>query len=813
MARVIGKIAVAICNEIVIIDNTYRDNLQCNSKRRRDMQSKSISKWSNRFTALALLATLIVSLVQVTPAYAANIMVNSNEDTDTVNVNDGKCTLREAITAANTDLPRGGCTAGSAGVDSISFAANYTITVGSQLPFITTAMTITGMGQANTIIQAAGTPNTVGWRVFQVTGTGNLILDGLTVQNGKCDASCTTVGGVEANAGGGIHNSGILTVKNSTIRGNRGTLGGGIYNSSTLTVENSTFAANEAFQILSEEDGGGAIYNSGTLTITNSVFSTNIAEKNGGAIFNSSTGTAILTNTTVSGNDGQFGGGLNNLGTVTVNNSTFSNNIGATAANFTIMLGGGGIRNSGTLTVVDSTFSGNNAGLGGGILNVCLNNCSARATISSTVFSTNSATFQGGGMYSHHRSEITVTNSTFLGNTGPSGGGGILNWLTNNATVTGSTFSGNTSLSPSSGSALGGGLYHDAGPLTVMNSTFFDNKSTLPGGGIVNRGGATLTVINSTFAGNSAGQIRNHPTAANTTTTLQNTITANSLSGGNCDGTIIDGGNNLDSGNACGFTATGSLINTNPQLDALYNNGGHTKTMALQPGSPAIDAGNDANCPATDQRGGARPQGSQCDIGAYESGAPVTFISLFSDVPDDYWALTFIDRLYEAGITGGCSTTPLNYCPDTIVTRDQMAVFLLRGIHNSSYSPPAVGGSTGFGDVPTTYWAAAWIKQLAVEGITGGCGGGNYCPTGAVTRDQMAVFLLKAKYGSSYTPPPVGGSTGFSDVPTTHWAAAWIKQLAAEGITGGCSAGVYCPGSPVTRAQMAVFLVRTFNLP
>jgi hypothetical protein len=77
----------------------------------------------------------------------------------------------------------------------------------------------------------------------------------------------------------------------------------------------------------------------------------------------------------------------------------------------------------------------------------------------------------------------------------------------------------------------------------------------------------------------------------------------------------------------------------------------------------------------------------------------------------------------------------------------------------------------------------------------------------------MAVFLLKAKYGSGYAPPGVGGSTGFSDVLPTHWAAAWIKQLAAEGITGGCGTGTYCPDSSVTRAQMAVFLVRTFNLP
>jgi hypothetical protein len=142
-----------------------------------------------------------------------------------------------------------------------------------------------------------------------------------------------------------------------------------------------------------------------------------------------------------------------------------------------------------------------------------------------------------------------------------------------------------------------------------------------------------------------------------------------------------------------------------------------------------------------------------------------------------------------------------------------MAVFLLRSIHGSTYAPPAVGSSTGFGDVPTTHWAGAWIKQLVTDSITAGCRLGSYCPESPVTRAQMAVFLLRSKHGASYTPPAVGSSTGFSDVPATHWAAAWIKQLVIEGITAGCRAGTYCPESPVTRAQMAVFLVRTFNLP
>jgi len=191
----------------------------------------------------------------------------------------------------------------------------------------------------------------------------------------------------------------------------------------------------------------------------------------------------------------------------------------------------------------------------------------------------------------------------------------------------------------------------------------------------------------------------------------------------------------------------------------------------------------------------------------------VTNTPTFSDVGTQYWAWNFIERLYAAGITGGCAVSPLQYCPEGTVTRAQMAIFLERGIQGSSYNPPAVGSSTGFSDVSTSYWAGAWIKQLAADGITGGCGTGIYCPEGAVTRAQMAVFLLRSKYGSSYSPPAVGSSSGFSDVSTSYWAGAWIKQLVAEGITAGCGAGTYCPESPVTRAQMAVFLVRTFNLP
>ena len=185
--------------------------------------------------------------------------------------------------------------------------------------------------------------------------------------------------------------------------------------------------------------------------------------------------------------------------------------------------------------------------------------------------------------------------------------------------------------------------------------------------------------------------------------------------------------------------------------------------------------------------------------------------TVFADVPASYWARSWIERLYHAGITGGCGSSPLIYCPNRDVNRAEMAVFILRGIHGSSYSPPAATG-TVFDDVPVTHWAAAWIEQLSAEGITTGCSANNYCPEQiSTTRSQMAIFLLRGKYGSAYTPPAPSGI--FNDVPVTHWAAAWIEQLYLEGITSGCDSENYCPDAPLTRAQMAVFLVRTFSLP
>jgi cysteine-rich repeat protein len=180
----------------------------------------------------------------------------------------------------------------------------------------------------------------------------------------------------------------------------------------------------------------------------------------------------------------------------------------------------------------------------------------------------------------------------------------------------------------------------------------------------------------------------------------------------------------------------------------------------------------------------------------------------FPDVPTSLAFYPFIENLFHNGITGGCAGG--NYCPANSVTRAQMAVFLMKSEHGSAYVPPACSGI--FPDVTCPSAFADYIEQLFNEGITSGCGGGNYCPDNPVTRRQMAVFLLKTKEGSSYMPPPATGI--FGDVPSTDTFAPWIEELYHRNVTGGCQTAplLYCPDNPNTRGQMAVFLVKTFGL-
>ncbi|MBI5964181.1 MAG: S-layer homology domain-containing protein [Chloroflexi bacterium] len=462
---------------------------------------------------------------------------------------------------------------------------------------------------------------------------------------------------------------------------------------------------------------------------------------------------ATLTNLIITkGKSVDYGGGIRNLGTLSLANSIISGNYG------------GGIHNLGILNITSSTISNNSSYYGGGILNL-----GESLQIENSTITGNSAT-EGGGIY--NASSLNLINSTVSNNLAR--GGGIISIGTVN--IANSTFSGNSS------SEEGGGILN-YGPLTISNSTFSDNSAATWGGGIYNGNGPL---------------------------NLTNTIIANSISGGDCYNDSVVSAiiginiNNLVVANAASPNNCGNpTFAADPKLGSLANNGGFTQTMALTPGSPAINTGDDTNCPATDQRGIARPQGAHCDIGAYE------IIQTFSDVTTSHWAYSYIERLYNASITGGCSAIPLNYCPAISVTRAQMAIFLVRAMHGIAFVPPSATGV--FDDVPVGSFGADYIEQLATDGITSGCGGGNFCPNSVVTRTQMAIFLVRAKHGIAFTPPTATGI--FIDVPVGSFGADYIEQLVADGITSGCGTGIYCPTATVKRDSMAVFLVRTFNLP
>jgi hypothetical protein len=181
--------------------------------------------------------------------------------------------------------------------------------------------------------------------------------------------------------------------------------------------------------------------------------------------------------------------------------------------------------------------------------------------------------------------------------------------------------------------------------------------------------------------------------------------------------------------------------------------------------------------------------------------------AIFADVPEGHPAWRGIEALYRAGVTAGCAAAPLRYCPDDSVTREQMAVFLLRAKEGPTFTPPTCIVAT-FVDVPCDSPLAPWVYELARRGITAGCDVDRYCPAAPVTREQMAVFLL-----ATADDGPIGCAGTFVDVSCGSACAGGIQRLVQRGITAGCASASYCPTSNVTRAQMAVFLVITFSIP
>ena len=285
---------------------------------------------------------------------------------------------------------------------------------------------------------------------------------------------------------------------------------------------------------------------------------------------------------------------------VAISNSTFSNS----------QAEGGGIANEGTMTLTSSTVSNNGAtgGGGGGIINF------GNLTVTNSIVSGNSGThafYGGGGIY--NQGTLDITNSTVSGNSSSStnGGGGIFNSALGMLTLEGTTISGNQAV-------VGGGVAN-TGQGALGNSTISGNSASQNGGGIFNNDpSAVFVFISSTISNNSAGGSGGGIAAASGAVGGENTIIASNAAtslGPDCQGVVASVGNNLvGNTDGCNFIATtGDKTNVAANLGPLQNNGGPTLTHALLSGSPAIDSGNNADCPPTDQRGTARPLDGDSD--------------------------------------------------------------------------------------------------------------------------------------------------------------------------------------------------------
>jgi serine/threonine protein kinase/energy-coupling factor transporter ATP-binding protein EcfA2 len=471
------------------------------------------------------------------------------------------------------------------------------------------------------------------------------VYDKVTLINSNVTGNSVT-GGPQTTivSGGGIYSGyDTITLTNSSITGNKLTggqqyiIGGGIYNSEgTLTLTNSTITQNSIAGNSVKEGAiaGGIASLASTTTIHNSRI----------------TGNAVVNKNTIFGGGTAFSGGP-----ITISNSTIADNTAVSNSSSNAL--GGGIENEGTLSMSNSTLSGNTAvsnggsSLGGGIYNIHTGTLTmTNSTLSENTARSSNASAQGGGIDNEGR--VSVSSSTFQGNMAVSNhdalGGGINNSRpTGILTVTSSTFLANKANGTQGGQ--GGGL-NDAGHLIVIGSTFSDNTASggkdFGGGGIAfysSKGFSTLIRFCTLYGNTSSvgGGIWVDPASGGGSITLSSTIVAanSAASGPDISGTLTSGGYNLLT-TMTGVTGLNTTTDKQVALSdlkidsTLRNNGGSTRTLALLPGSTAIDVIPANACKVTftdttkhtvtittDQRGHPRPDGTEnaCDVGAYES--------------------------------------------------------------------------------------------------------------------------------------------------------------------------------------------------
>lgn len=276
------------------------------------------------------------------------------------------------------------------------------------------------------------------------------------------------------------------------------------------------------------------------------------------------------------------------------------------------------VQSSAVLTLTNAILTGGTAGLGAGLYNQ-----GGIVTINSSAILSNTGSYRGGGI-GNRDGFMTIIDSAISGNSNFVVGG-VSNEGSGTITITGSTINNNTANSST------GGLYNEGNAATISNSTISGN--TAPSGsigGVLNHFSIML-LVNTTIANNSSSTDSGFHNNGTTLTVRNSIFDAN---GGDSDCAGVTGAmadnTNLASDGSCGDAVQSATINLGP----LQDNGGPTFTHALLSGSTAIDTGDGAICAAApvnnlDQRGMTRPQGAECDVGAFEADALVTDAELF----------------------------------------------------------------------------------------------------------------------------------------------------------------------------------------
>jgi len=496
-----------------------------------------------------------------------------------------------------------------AGGGIVTFACDGTITVANTITN-ENSTTLDGTGHQVTISGGHAV------RVFYVTTNASLTLIHISVEGGMAEPSSTGFGGGVVNEGG------VLNLLGSSFVTNHAASGGAILNQGgVVTATDCLFSGNLAQVWLYSSYGGlasgGAILNlSGSVTLRNCVFAGNRA---------CGMPAAPPEYPAPSGS----GGAIENLGTLDVIGCTFLQNAAqggkgwsAVPEPWQITAGcpggssdGGAIHSTGPLAVAGSTFVSNTVTGGDGGNGATGFTPPLSAGWPGTPGG-NGGSAVGGALCA--TSSGFVVNSTFAHNTavGGQGGAGGNGGDSDRSGLPG----GDGGAGGNSGDAFGGVW----GDILLTNSTLAFNSAYVTSGGLGGLGGQGMGSGTDGLPGPSGagGQACGGLALG----TCVNTLLASNSPGGNCSG-VVDTGHDLSSDGTCAFTGAG-MNNTEPKLGPLADNGGPTLTMALLPGSPAIDAGDTSLAPATDQRGFPRPAGLAADIGAFEYGSVMPAITI-----------------------------------------------------------------------------------------------------------------------------------------------------------------------------------------